>query len=83
MADVMATSEDHPRVSAGYKSFKKKYRKMRIAFEHKMLESEDILKQEAKARDTVKRLAIENEYAYPPPRMLRAERMMMMMMMTD
>lgn len=61
MADVMMASKEHPKLSAGYKSFKKKYRKMRITFEHKMQESEDIVKQEARARDTVKRLAIENE----------------------
>lgn len=63
MSDMMMATHDHPRHSAGYKSFKKKYRKMRIAFEHKMQESEDIVKQEARAKATVKRLAIENEYA--------------------
>lgn len=62
MSDVMMAADDRPRHSAGYKSFKKKYRKMRIAFEHRMQESEDIVRQEARAKATVKRLAIENEY---------------------
>ena len=46
---------------AGYKSWKKKYRKMRIAFDQKMHEGEDIFKQEEKAQALVKRLATENE----------------------
>lgn len=62
MADTPAPADDAPRRKAGYKSWKKKYRKMRIAFEHKMHEGEDIFKQEAKAAATVKRIAVENEY---------------------
>jgi hypothetical protein len=46
---------------AGYKSWKKKYRKMRIGFEEKMHQGEDIFKEEAKAAATVKRIAVENE----------------------
>lgn len=47
---------------AGYKSWKKKYRKMRIAFDQRMQEGEDIFKQEEKAKAMVKRIATENEY---------------------
>ncbi|KAF7549543.1 hypothetical protein G7046_g8315 [Stylonectria norvegica] len=47
---------------AGYKSWKKKYRKMRIVFDHKMHDGEELHKQEAKAAALVKRLAVENEY---------------------
>ena len=46
----------------GYKSWKKKYRKMRIVFDKKMQDGEDLHKQEAKACATAKRIAIENEY---------------------
>lgn len=46
---------------AGYKSWKKKYRKMRIVFDQKMQEGEDLHKKEDKASSTVKRLAVENE----------------------
>uniref|UniRef100_A0A8H7K5S1 INO80 complex subunit 3 N-terminal domain-containing protein n=1 Tax=Bionectria ochroleuca TaxID=29856 RepID=A0A8H7K5S1_BIOOC len=58
---VKTEGDAAPRPKAGYKSWKKKYRKMRISFEHKMHEGEDIFKQEAKAQATVKRLAIEND----------------------
>ena len=51
------------RRSSGYKSWKKKYRKMRIVFDHKMQHGEELHKQEEKASATVKRLAVENEYA--------------------
>ena len=44
-----------------YKSWKKKYRKMRIQFDHHMQESEELHKLEQKAIRTAKRLAIENE----------------------
>lgn len=46
---------------AGYKSWKKKYRKMRITFDHKMHDSEELHRQEEKASATIKRLAIEND----------------------
>ncbi len=46
---------------AGYKSWKKKYRKMRIVFDHKMHDGEELHKQEDKAAALVKRLAVENE----------------------
>lgn len=52
--------------SAGYRSWKKKYRKMRIVFDQKMDDGEDLHKQEAKASALVKRLAVENEYVFPP-----------------
>ncbi|KAI5922750.1 IEC3 subunit of the Ino80 complex, chromatin re-modelling-domain-containing protein [Camillea tinctor] len=44
-----------------YKSWKKKYRKMRIKFDQRMQESEDLHKLEQKAMRTAKRLAIEND----------------------
>lgn len=47
---------------AGYKSWKKKYRKMRIVFDQKMHDGEELHKQEDKAAALVKRLAVENEY---------------------
>lgn len=58
--EVTAPTAD--RRGAGYKSWKKKYRKMRIQFDHKMHDGEELHKQEAKASATVKRLAVENEY---------------------
>jgi hypothetical protein len=61
MADTPMKVEDGTDRKAGYKSWKKKYRKMRITFEHKMREGEGIFEQETKAVATVKRLAIENE----------------------
>lgn len=50
------------RPRAGYKSWKKKYRKMRITFDQKMHQGEELHKQEHRAAALVKRLAIENEY---------------------
>ncbi|KAI1085302.1 IEC3 subunit of the Ino80 complex, chromatin re-modelling-domain-containing protein [Whalleya microplaca] len=44
-----------------YKSWKKKYRKMRIKFDHQMHEIESLHKLEQKAMRTAKRLAIEND----------------------
>ncbi|KAI1112987.1 IEC3 subunit of the Ino80 complex, chromatin re-modelling-domain-containing protein [Nemania sp. NC0429] len=44
-----------------YKSWKKKYRKMRITFDQKMRESEELHALEQKAMRTAKRLAIEND----------------------
>lgn len=58
-------SADHRK--SGYKSWKKKYRKMRIVFDQKMQEGEDLHKKEEKASATVKRLAVENEYDDTPP----------------
>ncbi|KAF5127455.1 uncharacterized protein G6M90_00g077500 [Metarhizium brunneum] len=52
-------SADHRK--SGYKSWKKKYRKMRIVFDQKMQEGEDLHKREDKASATVKRLAVEND----------------------
>ncbi|KAH6604563.1 hypothetical protein Trco_006270 [Trichoderma cornu-damae] len=62
MADSPAKADGGTeRRPAGYKSWKKKYRKMRIVFDRKMHECEELHKQEAKAAATVKRLAIEND----------------------
>jgi hypothetical protein len=44
-----------------YKSWKKKYIKMRIVFEQKREQLEQQHARELKARETAKRLAIENE----------------------
>ncbi|KAI1188615.1 IEC3 subunit of the Ino80 complex, chromatin re-modelling-domain-containing protein [Nemania serpens] len=44
-----------------YKSWKKKYRKMRITFDQRMRESEDLHVLEQKAMRTAKRLAVEND----------------------
>ncbi|KAI3326199.1 hypothetical protein HD806DRAFT_439332 [Xylariaceae sp. AK1471] len=44
-----------------YKSWKKKYRKMRITFDQRMRESEELHMLEQKAMRTAKRLAIEND----------------------
>ncbi|RYP55233.1 hypothetical protein DL769_010219 [Monosporascus sp. CRB-8-3] len=44
-----------------YKSWKKKYRKMRISFEERMRTSEELHLLEQKAMRTAKRLAIEND----------------------
>ncbi|UNI21199.1 hypothetical protein JDV02_007209 [Purpureocillium takamizusanense] len=63
MADSPSKADDgpHERRSAGYKSWKKKYRKMRIVFDQKMQQSEELHKREDKASATVKRLAVEND----------------------
>ncbi|KAI1826096.1 hypothetical protein F4861DRAFT_133953 [Xylaria intraflava] len=44
-----------------YKSWKKKYKKMRDAFDRKMLETEDLHMLEQKAIQTARRLAIQND----------------------
>lgn len=44
-----------------YKSWKKKYRKMRVMFEGKMREGENLYKLEQQALETANRLAVENE----------------------
>ncbi|KAI0201924.1 IEC3 subunit of the Ino80 complex, chromatin re-modelling-domain-containing protein [Astrocystis sublimbata] len=44
-----------------YKSWKKKYRKMRITFDHRMRESEELHSLEQKAIQTAERLAVEND----------------------
>ncbi|KAH6690589.1 IEC3 subunit of the Ino80 complex, chromatin re-modelling-domain-containing protein [Plectosphaerella plurivora] len=44
-----------------YKSWKKKYRKMRIIFDQKMHDSEELHKQEQKALAMAKRVALEND----------------------
>lgn len=46
----------------GYKSWKKKYRKMRITFDQKMHDGEELHRQEQKALETSKRIAVEIEY---------------------
>ncbi|KAI0471425.1 IEC3 subunit of the Ino80 complex, chromatin re-modelling-domain-containing protein [Xylaria cf. heliscus] len=50
-----------PDARPSYKSWKKKYRKMRITFDQRMRESEDLHSLEQKAMRTAKRLAIEND----------------------
>lgn len=45
-----------------YRSWKKKYRKMRIVFDQKMHEGEELHKLEQKALATARRLAVQKEY---------------------
>lgn len=54
--NVRTTSE-----KPSYRSWKKKYRKMRIVFDDKMKANEDLHMMEQKALATAKRLAIQNE----------------------
>lgn len=57
-------SNDDTRTSESkttYKSYKKKYRKLRLQFDQNVQESEDLHRTEQKAIRTMKRLAIENE----------------------
>jgi hypothetical protein len=49
-----------------YKSWKKKYRKMRLGFDVAMSKSEELHRLEQKALRTAKRLAVENEYVVEP-----------------
>jgi hypothetical protein len=46
-----------------YRSWKKKYRKMRIIFDQKMHDGEELHKLEQKALATARRLAVQKEYA--------------------
>lgn len=71
MEDASVTKVDAapaktPPAGAVYKSWKKKYRKMRIVFDKQMHDGEELHKKEAKAAAIVKRLAVENEYVLPP-----------------
>jgi hypothetical protein len=50
-----------PDSKPSYRSWKKKYRKMRVIFERKMQDGEALYKLEQKALETTKRLAVENE----------------------
>jgi hypothetical protein len=72
MDESPVKADDGPERKAGYKSWKKKYRKMRILFDQKMHEGEELHKQEAKASATVKRLAVENEYVFSSWKLQRA-----------
>ncbi|KAL3424233.1 hypothetical protein PVAG01_03514 [Phlyctema vagabunda] len=58
-APVSEQNGDGPRQT--YKSFKKKYRKMRVHFDEKMRLSNDYYTEEQKATDTARRLAQEND----------------------
>jgi hypothetical protein len=49
-----------------YRSWKKKYRKMRIKFDQEMHEGESLHRKEQKAFATCKRLAVDLEYVGPP-----------------
>ncbi|KAM0555125.1 hypothetical protein ACHAPJ_006476 [Fusarium lateritium] len=61
MDESPVKTEGGTRHRAGYKSWKKKYRKMRIVFDQKMHDGEELHKQEDKAAALVKRLAVEND----------------------
>ncbi|KAL3963184.1 hypothetical protein ACCO45_000188 [Purpureocillium lilacinum] len=70
MADSPSKADDGPleRRSAGYKSWKKKYRKMRIVFDQKMQQSEELHKREDKASATPPaRHAPRNQQLSPNP----------------
>lgn len=56
--DGAHTGESKP----SYRSYKKKYRKLRLQFDQNVQESEELHRTEQKAIRTMKRLAIENEY---------------------
>ncbi|KAK0372520.1 hypothetical protein CLIM01_10112 [Colletotrichum limetticola] len=53
--------EENGEGKATYKSWKKKYRKMRITFDQKMHDCEELHRQESLALATAKRIAIEND----------------------
>lgn len=50
-----------------YKSWKKKYRKMRIKFDNLQAQNEELYQLEQKALARTKQLAIQNEYGLPLP----------------
>lgn len=56
MADARMAEDRHT-----YRSWKKKYRKMRIVFDQNMHEGEDLHRLEQKALATARRLAIQKE----------------------
>jgi hypothetical protein len=62
---VKAEDDSHdkkmPDSKPSYRSWKKKYRKMRVIFEAKMREGENLYKLEQQALETANRLAVENE----------------------
>lgn len=71
-ADQVKHEEGGPNVRMAdtkptYKSWKKKYRKMRIEFDKLQAQNEDLYQLEQKALTRTKQLAIYNEYAYPSP----------------
>lgn len=47
-----------------YRSWKKKYRKMRITFDQKMHDGEELHRLEQKALAAAKRLAVQKEYVF-------------------
>jgi IEC3 subunit of the Ino80 complex, chromatin re-modelling len=47
-------------------AYRKKFRKMKLKFDHVMRESESLFKEERRANETVRRLAQENEYFTVP-----------------
>jgi hypothetical protein len=53
--------DDAAEAKPSYKSWKKKYRKMRHVFDQKMADCEELHRQELKAQALIKRIAIENE----------------------
>ncbi|KAK7991979.1 hypothetical protein PG996_013008 [Apiospora saccharicola] len=59
--DRSLDDSDRADAKPSYKSWKKKYRKMRLQFDNRMQQSEDLHQLEQKALQTAKRLAIEND----------------------
>lgn len=60
-ADV-GMADDKP----SYRSWKKKYRKMRRIFDQKMLDGEELHRLEQQALATARRLAVQKEYVCTP-----------------
>ncbi|PKS05794.1 hypothetical protein jhhlp_007623 [Lomentospora prolificans] len=58
--------EDAAETRPKYRSWKKKWRKLRVTFDQKMHEAEVLWLREQKAKATIKRIAIENEYQRIP-----------------
>ena len=59
--DDFASDSDADPHRPRYRSWKKKWRKLRVTFDHKMHEAEVLWTQEQKAKATIKRIAVENE----------------------
>ncbi|KAK8084813.1 hypothetical protein PG997_006084 [Apiospora hydei] len=59
--DRSLDDDDRADAKPSYKSWKKKYRKMRLQFDQRMQQSEELHQCEQKALQTAKRLAIEND----------------------
>ncbi|CAI4212227.1 unnamed protein product [Parascedosporium putredinis] len=59
--EAAAGAADSDESRPKYRSWKKKWRKLRVTFDHKMQEAEVLWLREQKAKATIKRIAIEND----------------------